>query len=261
MMHAMPLFNSKSKFIGTKDYEDTEDSEVVVITAGIPRKPGMSRDDLLTTNVRIIEEITDKIVEYSPDTKIIVVTNPLDVTTYAAYKKSGLEKNKVMGMAGVLDSARFRAHILEKIDAEPEKVKALVLGTHGDTMVPIIGQSSINDKELNETIPMDKINAISERVKQSGAEVVSLMKDGSAYYAPASATAEMVRAILNDEKKILPCSCLLEGEYEIDGIFLGVPAVIGKEGVERIEEIELTTEENKLLMKSAQHVKEQLEKL
>jgi malate dehydrogenase len=259
MMEATPVEGSDSRVIGTNDYKDTANSDIVVITAGIARKPGMSRDDLLKTNHGIVKQTTEQVVKHSPNSILIVVSNPLDAMAQTAYKVSGFSKNRVLGMAGVLDSARMRTFIAWELDVSVENVTAFVLGGHGDTMVPLARYSTVAGIPLPDLLPKDKIDAIIKRTAQGGAEVVNLLKTGSAFYAPAASIAEMVEAILKDKKKILPCAAYLEGEYGIQGLFVGVPVKLGARGLEQIIEIKLTADEDAALKKSAAAVKELVE--
>ncbi len=259
IMHALPLFNSTTKVSGTKDYKDTENSDIIIITAGVPRKPGMSRDDLIAINTNIVNSVAMNAVKYSPKSILIIVTNPLDAMVYTALKQSNFPKERVIGMAGVLDSVRFIAHLCEETDLPPSKIKAIVLGTHGDTMVPLKSHSKMHDKPLHSSLHKEKLDPIVERVKNSGAEVVNYLKTGSAFVAPAASTVEMINSILKDEKKLLPCSCFLEGEYGYKDICLGVPAILGRKGIERIEILPLDNEEKSLLDKSADHVRQQID--
>jgi malate dehydrogenase len=256
LLEAMPIEKRDSHVIGTNDYADTANSDIVIITAGIPRKPGMSRDDLLNTNYKIMQDVVGKVVQHSPNSIIIVVSNPLDAMAQAAYKISKFSKNRVIGMAGVLDSARFRAFIAEELKVSVENVTAFVLGGHGDTMVPLPRYSTVAGIPITELIAKDKLDALVQRTANGGAEIVKYLKTGSAYYAPSAATAEMVEAILKDKKKILPCAAYLEGEYGIKGYFVGVPCKLGARGLEQIIEIKLTPEEQTALNKSAESVKE-----
>ncbi|KAB2822760.1 MAG: malate dehydrogenase, partial [Paludibacter sp.] len=238
----------------TNDYSKTAGSEVVVITSGLPRKPGMSRDDLISINAGIVKSVTENVVKYSPDAKIIVVSNPLDVMTYAAYVTSKFPKNRVMGMAGVLDTARYRAFLAEALDVSPRDIQALLMGGHGDTMVPLPRYTTVSGIPVTELIAEDKLNAIIERTKKGGGELVNLMGT-SAWYAPGSAAAQMVEAIVMDQKRIFPCCVKLEGEYGLNDIFVGVPVKLGKNGVEEVIGISLNEDEKKLLNESAQSVK------
>ncbi len=257
---AAPIEKHDSKIIGvTNDYSKAEGSDIVIITAGVPRKPGMSRDDLLATNMGIIENVTRQIASVAPESILIVVSNPLDAMCHVAFDVSGFPKNRVMGMAGVLDSARFRTFIAMELNVSVENTHAFVLGGHGDTMVPLPRYSTVAGIPITELLPADKIEALVERTRNGGAEIVSLLKTGSAYYAPASAAVEMAEAILKDKKKILPCAAYLEGEYGIEGLFIGVPIKLGAQGVEEIIEIKLTDEEEKALQHSAGAVRKLVE--
>lgn len=264
LTEAAPIEKHDAHLIGTNDYEASAGSDVVIITAGIPRKPGMSRDDLISTNAGIVKNVTNQVTSLSPDAVLIVISNPLDAMCHVAYDASGFPKNRVMGMAGVLDSARFRAFIAMELDVSVENTHAFVLGGHGDTMVPLPRYSTVAGIPITELLSPDRIEALVERTANGGAEIVSLLKTGSAYYAPASAGVEMAEAILKDKKKILPCAALLEGEYGIHGLFIGVPVKLGANGIEEIIEIKLTEAEKARLQKSAdavQELKEVLKKL
>jgi malate dehydrogenase len=239
----------------TNDYSKTKDSDVVVITSGLPRKPGMTRDDLISTNAGIVKSVTEQIVAYSPNTIIIVVSNPLDVMTYQAHLTSKFSRNKVIGMAGILDTARYRAFLASELNCSPKDIQALLLGGHGDTMVPLPRYTTVSGIPVTELIAADKLNAIIERTKVGGGELVKLMGT-SAWYAPGSAAAQMVEAIVRDQKRILPVCIKLEGEYGIDDCYLGVPVVLGKNGVEKVIELKLNDEEKNLLSVSRKHVKE-----
>jgi malate dehydrogenase len=256
LLQAMPVEKRDSHVLGTNDYKDTANSDIVVITAGIPRKPGMSRDDLLNTNYKIMQDVVGKVVENSPNCILIVVSNPLDAMAQAAYKISKFSKNRVLGMAGVLDSARFRTFIAEELNVSVENVTAFVLGGHGDTMVPLPRYSTVAGIPITELIPADRLKALVDRTANGGAEIVKYLKTGSAYYAPSAAATEMVEAILKDKKKIMPCAAYLEGEYGINGLFVGVPCKLGAKGLEKIIEIKLTAEEQAALQKSAGAVQE-----
>ena len=256
MLEAGPVEGSDARVVGTNDYKDTAGSDVVVITAGIARKPGMSRDDLLNTNYKIVKECTENVLKHSPNTCLIVVSNPLDAMCQVAYKVSGLPKHRVFGMAGVLDSARMRSFIAAELGVSVENVHAFVLGGHGDTMVPLPRFSTVAGVPITELLPADRVEAICKRTANGGAEIVSLLKTGSAYYAPSSSTAEMVDAVLKDKHKILPCCCYLEGEFGIKDLYVGVPAQLGAPGVEKIWEIKLTDAERAALHKSADAVRE-----
>jgi malate dehydrogenase len=256
MMQAGPVEGSDARVIGTNDYKDTAGSDVVVITAGIARKPGMSRDDLLNTNYKIVKECTENVVKHSPDCVLIVVSNPLDAMCQVAFRASGFPKHRAFGMAGVLDSARMRTFIAMELGVSVENVSAFVLGGHGDTMVPLPRYSTVSGIPITELLPPDRVEAIVKRTASGGAEIVSLLKTGSAYYAPSSSTAEMVDAVLKDKHKILPCCCYLEGEFGIKDLYVGVPAQLGSKGVEKIWEIKLTDAERAALHKSAEAVRE-----
>jgi malate dehydrogenase len=256
MMEATPVEGSDARVIGTNDYKDTAGSDVVVITAGIARKPGMSRDDLLQTNYKIVKECTERTAGHSPNAILIVVSNPLDAMCQVALKVSGFPRHRVFGMAGILDSARMRAFIAMELGVSVENTHAFVLGGHGDTMVPLPRYSTVAGIPITELLPKDRIDAIVKRTRGGGAEIVSLLKTGSAYYAPSSSAAEMVDAVLKDKHKVLPCACYLEGEFGIDGLYVGVPAQLGAKGVEKVWEIQLTAEEKAALDKSAAAVKE-----
>jgi len=255
-----PIYGFDTKLNGTVDYEDTKDSDVCVITAGVPRKPGMSRDDLLEINSNIVSEVTEKLVKYSPDTIIIVVSNPLDVMTYVAHSASKLDKTKVMGMAGILDTARYRAFLAEELSVSPKDIQALLMGGHGDTMVPLPRYTTVAGIPVTQLIDEDKLNAIVERTKKGGGELVGLMGT-SAWYAPGAAAAQMVEAIMLDQNRIFPCAVLLEGEYGISDIFLGVPVKLGHGGIKEIIEVDLNSEEQDLMDESEKHVREVLDAL
>ena len=264
LTEAAPIEKHDAHLTGTNVYEDSKDSDIVIITAGIPRKPGMSRDDLISTNAGIMKAVSTQIAEKSPNAVLIIVSNPLDAMCHVAYEASGFPKNRVIGMAGVLDSARFRAFIAMELDVSVENTHAFVLGGHGDTMVPLPRYSTVAGVPITELIPKDRIDAIVDRTANGGAEIVKLLKTGSAYYAPASAAVEMAESILKDKKKILPCAVYLQGEYGIQDLFIGVPVKLGAGGVEAIIEITLTQEEKTALMKSAdavQGLKNDLQKL
>ena len=256
LLEAMPIEKRDAYVIGTNDYAETANSDIVVITAGIPRKPGMSRDDLLNTNFKIMADVVEKVVKHSPNCILIVVSNPLDAMAQAAYKQSRFPRERVIGMAGVLDSARFRAFIADELKVSVENVTAFVLGGHGDTMVPMPRYSTVAGIPITELIAPDRLARLVQRTRDGGAEIVKYLKTGSAYYAPSSAVAEMAEAILKDKKKILPCAAYLQGEYGIKGLFVGVPVKLGAKGIEQILEIKLTPEEQAALNKSAEAVKE-----
>ena len=255
LMEAAPIEKHDSKILGiTADYGQAKDSDIVIITAGIPRKPGMSRDDLLTTNMGIMRSVVQEIAAVAPKAVLIIVSNPLDAMCHVAFDASGFPKNRVLGMAGVLDSARFRAFIAMELDVSVENVNAFVLGGHGDTMVPLPRYSTVAGIPITELMPRERLDSLVDRTRNGGAEIVGLLKTGSAYYAPASAAVEMAEAILKDKKKILPCAVYLEGEYGIQNLFIGVPVKLGKNGMEEIIEITLSDEEQKALLHSADAV-------
>jgi malate dehydrogenase len=256
LLEAMPIEKRDSRVVGTNDYAATANSDIVVITAGIPRKPGMSRDDLLNTNFKIMQDVVGKVVANSPNCILIVVSNPLDAMAQAAYKISKFSRNRVIGMAGVLDSARFRTFIAEELKVSVENVTAFVLGGHGDTMVPLVRYSTVAGIPISELMDKATVERLVQRTRDGGAEIVKYLKTGSAYYAPSAAVAEMVEAMLKDKKKILPCAAYLEGEYGIKGLFVGVPCKLGERGLEQIIQIKLTAEEQTALQKSADAVKE-----
>ncbi len=261
LFESTPVEGSDCRILGTNDYKDTKDSDVVVITAGLPRKPGMSRDDLLFKNAEIVKQVTESVAKYSPNSVLVIVSNPLDAMTYVAKQVSRFPKNRVVGMAGVLDTARFRTFIAEALSVSVQDVVTLVLGGHGDEMVPFPRLTTVGGVPLTELLPQDKIQKLVDRTRQGGAEIVNLLKTGSAYYAPGASAIDMVESILKDKKRILPCSAYLEGEYGFLGIYLGVPAKLGANGVEKIIELKLTEEEKKVLTKSADAVKELIGKL
>jgi malate dehydrogenase len=256
LLEAMPIEKRDSHVLGTQDYADTANSDIVVITAGVPRKPGMSRDDLLNINHKIMSDVVGKVVQYSPNCILIIVSNPLDAMAQAAYKLSGFSRNRVIGMAGVLDSARFRTFIAQELKVSVENVTAFVLGGHGDTMVPLARYSTVAGIPITELLDSATLERLIQRTRDGGAEIVKYLKTGSAYYAPSAAVTEMVEAILKDKKKILPCAAYLEGEYGLQGLFVGVPCKLGARGIEQIIEIKLTPDEKAALEKSAGAVKE-----
>ena len=255
LMQAGPVLGYNSKVTGANSYEDTAGSDVVVITSGVARKPGMSRDDLLKTNMGIVKSVTESVVAQSPDAVIIVVSNPLDAMCHVAYDAAGLPKERVIGMAGVLDSARFRTFVAMELDVAMEDVHALVLGGHGDTMVPLPRFTTVAGIPITELMSKDRIAALSERTANGGAEIVSLLKTGSAYYAPGSSAALMVDAIVHDKNRVVPVSVLLEGEYGINGLYVGVPVKLGAGGIKQIIEVPLSDDEQAALEKSSQSVK------
>jgi len=251
-----PVEGYDCKLVGTNGYKETADSDIVVITSGLARKPGMSRDDLLRTNADIVRSVTRECVKYSPNSILIVVSNPLDAMCQVAFRESGFPKNRVLGMAGVLDSARMATFLAEALDVSVENINAFVLGGHGDTMVPLPRYSTCAGIPITELLPAEQIDAICKRTASGGAEIVSLLKTGSAYYAPSAASVKMVESILKDKKMILPCATYLEGEYGISGLYVGVPVKLGSRGIEDIIQINLTTEERAALQKSAAAVQE-----
>jgi len=264
LAEAAPIEKHDARLWGANEYDASAGSNIVIITAGIPRKPGMSRDDLISTNAGIVKSVTEKAVQQSPEAILIIVSNPLDAMCHVAYATSGFPKERVIGMAGVLDSARFRAFIAMELNVSVENTHAFVLGGHGDTMVPLPRYSTVAGIPITELLPQDRIEALVERTRNGGAEIVGLLKTGSAFYAPASAAVEMTESILKDKKKILPCAAYLEGEYDINGLFMGVPVKLGAKGVEEIIEIQLTKDERAALQKSAaavQELKDVLKKL
>ena len=256
LTEAAPIEKHDACLTGSTDYGASEGSGIVIITAGIPRKPGMSRDELLDTNRRIVKEVTEKAVHLSPDAILIIVSNPLDAMCHVAYEASGFPRNRVVGMAGVLDAARFSAFIAKELNVSVDNVHAFVLGGHGDSMVPLTRYSTVAGIPVTELIPKERLDAIVQRTRDGGAEIVGLLKTGSAYYAPASATVAMAEAILKDKKKILPCAAYLKGEYGIEDLFIGVPVKLGKGGVEEVISISLTPEEQSALERSAAAVRE-----
>ncbi|HEV8376328.1 MAG TPA: malate dehydrogenase [Candidatus Polarisedimenticolia bacterium] len=261
LWESAPVEGFDCRLTGTKDYAQTAHSDVVVITAGLARKPGMSRDDLLFKNYEIVKGVTQEVVRRSPDAILVVVTNPLDAMAHAAFRVSGFPKHRVVGMAGVLDSARFRSFIAQELDVSVENVHAMVLGGHGDTMVPLPRFSTVAGIPVTELMPVSTVERLVERTRNGGAEIVAYLKTGSAYYAPSSAITEMVGSILLDRKKVLPCAAYLEGEYGIQGLFAGVPVKLGRRGIEAILEIALAEPERKALLGSAAAVRELVDKL
>jgi malate dehydrogenase len=256
LLEAMPIEKRDVHVLGSNDYAATANSDIVVITAGIPRKPGMSRDDLLHTNFKIMSDVVSKVVAQSPECILIIVSNPLDAMAQAAFRQAGFNRERVIGMAGVLDSARFRTFIAEELNVSVENVTAFVLGGHGDTMVPLTRYSTVAGIPITELIAAERLEQLVQRTRDGGAEIVKYLKTGSAYYAPSAATVEMVEAILKDKKKILPCAAYLQGEYGIEGYYIGVPCKLGAGGLEKIIEIKLTADEDAALKKSAAAVKE-----
>jgi len=255
MLEASPVQGFDANIIGTSNYEDTKDSDLVIITAGIARKPGMSRDDLVHTNAKVVRSVTEQIVKYSPNCIIIVLTNPVDAMTYEVYKTSGFPKHRVIGQSGVLDTARFRTFVAQELNVSVEDVTGFVLGGHGDDMVPLIRYSYAGGIPLERLIPKERLDAIVERTRKGGGEIVQLLGNGSAYYAPAASLVQMAEAILKDKKRILPAVAYLEGEYGYQDLYLGVPTILGGNGLEKVIVLELTEEEKKALDKSAESVK------
>jgi malate dehydrogenase len=256
MLQSGPIEGYDVTITGANDYEATANSDVVVITAGLARKPGMSRDDLLFANYDVVKSVTEKVAQHSPDAILVLVTNPLDAMCWTAHQVSKFPKHRVIGMAGVLDTARFRTFIAAELNVSVENVTAVVLGGHGDTMVPIVRLSSVSGIPLTELMDQATLDKLVDRTRNGGAEIVKYLKTGSAYYAPSAAAVEMVESILKDKKKVLPCAALLEGEYGVNGLFVGVPVKLGSKGIEKIYEIKLTDEEKAMLAKSAAAVEE-----
>lgn len=255
MQETAPIQGFDAWVIGTSDYADTADSDVVVITAGIARKPGMSRDDLVATNANVMRSVVKEVARYSPDAILIVLTNPVDAMTYAAFKESGFPKERVIGQSGVLDTARFRTFVAQELNVSVKDVSGFVLGGHGDDMVPLVRYSYAGGIPLEKLIPHERIEQIVERTRKGGGEIVQLLGDGSAYYAPAAAIVEMVEAIVKDQRRILPAIAYLEGEYGFHDLYLGVPTILGKHGIEQVLELDLTDEEKAALSKSADSVR------
>ncbi len=251
-----PIDHYSTSVTGTSDYRDTANSDIVVITAGIPRKPGMSRDDLISTNANIVTSVVKSILEYSKNPIIIVVSNPLDVMTYAALKASGLDKTRVFGMAGILDTARYRAFLATELNVSPKDIQALLMGGHGDTMVPLPRYTTVAGIPITELIAKDRLDAICERTANGGGEIVKYLQTGSAWYAPGTSAAEIAEAIIKNQKRILPCTVLLDGEYGYKDVCVGVPIIVGAGGVEKIVELKLNDDEKALFDKSAKHVAE-----
>jgi malate dehydrogenase len=261
MLEAAPVLGSDVNITGTSNYADTANSDVVVITAGIARKPGMSRDDLVNTNASIVKSVTEQVVKHSPSCIIIVLTNPADAMTYTAYKASGFEKHRVMGQSGILDTARFRTFVAQELNVSVEDVTGFVLGGHGDDMVPLIRYSYAGGIPLEKLISKERLDEIVERTRKGGGEIVSLLGNGSAYYAPAASLVQMIEAILKDKKRIIPTIAYLEGEYGFERIYLGVPTIIGGNGIEKVLELELTEEEKAAYLVSAESVRKVMEAL
>jgi malate dehydrogenase len=258
LFQAGPIERFDSRVIGTNGFEDTKNSDVVIITSGVPRKPGMSREDLLDINKKIIESVVAQVVDKSPQAILILVTNPLDTMTYLAFKKSGSPKQRVMGMAGILDTARFKAFIAMELGVSVEDIQALLLGGHGDEMVPLPRYTTVSGIPLSQLLPKETIDRLVDRTRKGGGEIVNLLKTGSAFYAPSAAAIQMAEAILKDKKRIFPCCVYLDGEYGLKDICFGVPIKLGANGVEAIIELDLTEEEKTLLIKSAENVKKSI---
>lgn len=256
LYEASPVEMFDSRIKGTSDYKDTADSDVVIITAGLPRKPGMSRDDLLSTNAKIMKEVCLGIKQYAPQSILIIVSNPLDAMAYVAKEVTGFPRERVIGMAGVLDTARFRTFLSEALDVSIKDVQAIVLGGHGDTMVPMPRHCSVGGVPLTEMMPKEQLDAIIQRTRQGGAEIVNLLKTGSAYYAPSASAVQMAEAILKDQKRILPCAVELQGEYQIKGLFIGVLAKLSGQGLEKVVELQLNESEKAMLNNSVKAVEE-----
>lgn len=261
LLEASPVEGFDAQIIGTNDYADTANSDVVIITAGLPRKPGMSRDDLLFKNAEIVKNVTEQIAKYSPNAYLIVVSNPLDAMVYVAYKVSGFPTNRVMGMAGVLDAARFRTFIAMEVGVSVEDVTAFVLGGHGDTMVPLPRYSTVGGIPITDILSPEKIEALVERTRNGGAEIVNLLKTGSAFFAPSASAVAMAEAIIKDKKRLMPCAAYCDKEYNVGGYFVGVPVILGGNGVEKVVEIKLTPEEEAAFRKSVEAVKNLVSKL
>ena len=259
MLESGPVLGSDAKIVGTNDYADTAGSDVVVITSGIARRPGMSRDDLLLTNMNIVTSVTEAVVAASPDAILVIVTNPLDAMAQRAFQVSGFPKERVVGMAGILDTARFRTFLAEELNVSVNSVEAYVLGGHGDTMVPVIGATTVGGQPIAQLLSAERIAEIVQRTQDGGAEIVNLLKTGSAYYAPSASIAQMVESILFDKNEILPCTAYLEGEYGIDGLYVGVPVRLGASGVEEVVQFALTDDERAALENSADAVRELVE--
>jgi malate dehydrogenase, NAD-dependent len=255
MLESTPVLGVDSRIIGTSDYRDASNSDIVIITAGVARKPGMSRDDLVTTNAGIVRSVCEQVREHCPDAYVIVLSNPVDAMTWVAWRTLGFPKNRVIGQSGVLDTARFRTFIAQELNVSVEDVRGFVLGGHGDDMVPLVRYSSVGGIPIDKLLPKERIEAIVQRTRVGGGEIVSLLGSGSAYYAPAASLAQMTEAILKDKKRILPVIALLEGEYGYDNLFMGVPVILGGGGIERVLELELTPEEKAALDKSAESVR------
>ncbi|CCQ97767.1 malate dehydrogenase [[Clostridium] ultunense Esp] len=258
MFEATPVIGVDSRIIGTSSYEETKDSDLVIITAGVARKPGMSRDDLVNINAKIVASVSEQVAKYSPNTFVLVLSNPVDAMTYVAYKTTGFPKNRVFGQSGVLDTARFRSFVAEALQVSVQDVTGFVLGGHGDDMVPLVRYSYVGGVPLEKWMPKEKIDAIVERTRKGGGEIVNLLGNGSAYYAPAASLVEMAEAVLKDKRRILPTVTYLEGEYGYHDLFLGVPVILGGNGVEKVIELELNREEKEALDRSVSSVQKVL---
>ena len=256
LRQASPIERFDCEIVGTNSYEDTAGSDVVIITSGLPRKPGMSRDDLIPKNVAIVKSVTEQAAKHSPDAVLIVVSNPLDAMVYTAWKASGFPTNRVVGQAGILDISRYRAFIAMELDCSVEDISALLLGGHGDDMVPLTSYTSVAGIPVTHLIPRDRLDAIVERTRKGGGEIVSLLKTGSAFYAPAAASVQMAEAIIKDKRRVLPCAAYCDKEYGIGGYYVGVPCMLGKNGVEKVLEVPLSADENAAFQLSIDHVKE-----
>lgn len=261
MWESAPIEGFDVRVIGTNGYEETRDSSVVIVTAGLARKPGMSRDDLRDKNAGIIKGISEQVAKYSPNAKIILVTNPLDVMTYVAFKSTGFDPNNVFGQAGVLDTARYRTFLSMELGVSVNDIQAMVLGGHGDDMVPLLSYTTVSGIPITQLVPQDRLDAIVERTRKGGGEIVKYLKTGSAFYAPSAAAVEMAEAVVRDKKRLLPCSACLNGEFGISDTYAGVPVILGKDGVEKIVEIELTDAEKEMLHASANSVKSNIAQL
>ena len=256
MLESGPVLGSDATIVGTNGYAETADSDIVVITSGVARKPGMSRDDLLLTNMRIVSAVVNEVAPRSPECVLLIVTNPLDAMAQKAFEVSSFPKNRVVGMAGILDTSRFRTFLAQELGVSVEVVSAFVLGGHGDTMVPVVGSTTVGGAPVTRLLSAERLEEIVQRTRDGGAEIVGLLKTGSAYYAPSAAVVQMVEAILLDKKQVLPCTTYLEGEYGIDGLFVGVPVKLGAGGVEEVIEFDLTADESAALSRSAAAVEE-----
>jgi malate dehydrogenase len=256
LYESSPIEGFDARIIGTTNYEPTRDSDVVIVTAGLPRKPGMSRDDLIAVNTKIVKEVAEQVARTSPNAVMIVVSNPLDAMVYVAWKASGFPTKRILGQAGVLDTARYRSFLAEEVGCSVEDVQALLLGGHGDDMVPLTRYTFAGGIPIQQLVKPDRLEQIIKRARNGGAEIVQLLKTGSAYYAPAAATVQMAEAVIRDKKRILPCAVYCDKEYGIGGYFVGVPALLGKDGVERVIEVELDEQERAMFNTSVEHVRE-----